>query len=266
MKHRDWLLAATDIDVRIGNHDGRRILRDISVLVCTGDRVCILGQNGSGKTTLLDVLSGERSPNSGSVWHSRNRKCSTVNSNEPSPPIAYVHQNPENSCIPDFTVAENLALALMRGRRPSVWRPAISKGRQSEILAALKAIGLDMKFCQRLDRSVNTLSGGEKQLLVLAMVLIQKPSVLLLDEFTASLDIGNIEKGMELVEAYAADADSATVLVTHDIERAVEWATRILVLNSGSIVLRISPEEKQLTRRASLVLKIKREVERVRDE
>jgi putative ABC transport system ATP-binding protein len=87
-----------------------------------------------------------------------------------------------------------------------------------------------------------------------------------LDEFTASLDVGNIEKGMELVEAYAADADSATVLVTHDIERAVEWATRILVLNSGSIVLRISPEEKQLTRRASLVSKIKREVERVRDE
>lgn len=266
MNHRKWLLAATDIDVRIGNRDGRTILDGISLIVCNGDRVCILGQNGSGKTTLLDVLSGERAPNSGSVCYSRNGGRSANNSNEPSFPIAYVHQNPEGSCIPDFTVAENLALAIMRGHRPSIWRSAISKVRTSQILEALKTVGLDMEFCHRLDRSVNTLSGGEKQLLALAMVLIQKPSVLLLDEFTASLDNRNIKKGMELVDAYASGIDSATVLVTHDIQRAVDWATRILVLNRKRIVLRISSEEKQLTRRASLVSKIREEVERVHDE
>ncbi len=261
MKNREWLLAATNIGVRIGDHAGRRIIEAISLFVCKGDRVCILGPNGSGKTTLLDVLSGERSPNSGSVWYSRTWERSVINSKERSLPVAYVHQNPEGSCIPEFTVAENLALALMRGHRPAVWRSAISKARRRAILVALEAIGLDAMFSQRLDRFVNTLSGGERQLLVLAMVLIQKPAVLLLDEFTASLDLRHVEEGMQLVEAYAAGADSATVMITHDIDRAIQWATRILVLKSGRVALRIGPEEKELVRRTSLMLKLRKEIE-----
>src|SRR3984957_3679562 len=157
------------------------VLRDVVLEVDRGDLVGVLGPNGSGKTTLLRLLGGVLAPASGSVTL-ENRPLAEWSRREIARRIAFVPQ--ETTAPFDFTV---LDIVLM-GRFPHLGAFAL-EGPEDLAIArrALEATGTDSFE----GRAFSTLSGGEKQRVIVASALAQSPELLLLDEPTASLDIGH---------------------------------------------------------------------------
>ncbi len=163
------------------------IVRDLSTTILRGDRVGIIGPNGSGKSTLLKLILGEIAPTSGQVALGTRLR------------IAYFDQN--RSCLdPDKTVRENMSEASDY---------VTIKGRPRHTIGYLK----DFLFSrQRIDAPVKTLSGGERNRLLLAKIFTGSANLMVLDEPTNDLDV----ETLELLEDLLADYEGTLLLVSHD--------------------------------------------------
>jgi len=198
------------------------VLQNISFTAAAGELICILGPSGCGKSTLLNILSGFLAADAGTV---------TVNGRQvvkPGPDRCVVFQ--EDALFPWLTVAENIAFGMAGGfrRRGTV---------RAEVDRFVSLVGL-APYRDYLPRE---LSGGMKQRVALARVLILNPMVLLMDEPFASLD-ALLREEMQNVLLELWRAFSHTILfVTHDVGEAVTLADRILVMgkNPGTIAMDI---------------------------
>ena len=211
-------------------------LDGVSLKVARGDLVGILGPNGSGKTTLLNVLAGGLTPRTGCVLLD-DRPMVDCSRREIARQLALV---PQNTHAPfDFSV---LDIVLM-GRFPHLGAFAL-EGPDDLAIArrALHATGTEAFE----HRGFNTLSGGEKQRVAIASALAQSPRLLLLDEPTASLDIGYQIEVQLLLERLNVDEGVTMVLSTHDLNLAAALC-RTLVLLRGGRVLASGPTEDVLT-------------------
>ncbi|MGE0703520.1 MAG: ABC transporter ATP-binding protein [Vicinamibacterales bacterium] len=212
------------------------VLDQVSLTVERGDLVGILGPNGSGKTTLLKVLAGSLSPTTGEVRLDR-RPLTSWSRREIARRIAFV---PQETFAPfDFSV---LDIVLM-GRFPHLGRFAL-EGPDDLAIArdALRATGTEAFE----DRSFSTLSGGEKQRVVIASALAQSPEMLLLDEPTASLDIGHQFDVQQLLGRLNRDHAVTMILSTHDLNFAAALCRRLVLLRGGR-VLAAGPTPEVLT-------------------
>jgi iron complex transport system ATP-binding protein len=216
--------------------DTHRVLEDVSLSVQAGDLVGILGPNGSGKTTLLNLLDAALTPDHGSVVLD-GRPLAGWSRREIARRIAVVPQ--ETHAPFDFTV---LDIVLM-GRFPHLGVFAL-EGPDDVAIArrALEATGT-AEFETRIFR---TLSGGEKQRVVIASALAQSPRLLLLDEPTASLDLGHQMEVRALLERLNTDDGVTMVLSTHDLNLATALCRRLILLKNGR-VLAAGPTSEVLT-------------------
>jgi iron complex transport system ATP-binding protein len=214
-----------------GRHD--HVLKGVVLEVDRGDLVGILGPNGSGKTTLLKLLGGVLRPASGSVTLD-GRPLAGWSRREIARRVAFVPQ--ETSAPFDFTV---LDIVLM-GRFPHLGAFAL-EGPEDLAIArhALEATGTSAFE----DRAFSTLSGGEKQRVVIASALAQSPELLLLDEPTASLDIGHQIEVRTLLRRLNADNGVTMVLSTHDLNLAAGLCRRLVLLNDGQVLATGRTEE-----------------------
>lgn len=195
------------------------VLRDVSFEVSPGGFLCILGPSGCGKTTLLKLIAGFMAPSSGIVEIS-GRKVS-----RPGPDRCVVFQ--EDALFPWLTVAENVAFGV-KGRMPA-------RRIRSEVSRYLEMVGLGA--CGNyLPREI---SGGMKQRVALARVLILKPQVLLLDEPFGALDAQTREEMQKLLLTLWKELSHTVLFITHDLGEAITLADRILVMdkNPGRIRL-----------------------------
>ena len=175
-----------DVDQVSKAYEGVAIVRDLSVRIMRGDRVGLIGPNGSGKTTLLRLLLGETEPDSGEVRHGTRLQ------------VAYFDQQREQ-LDPDRTVADSVADG----------DTVIVNGQERHVLGYLA----DFLFPRERARSpVRSLSGGERNRLLLARLFARPANVLVLDEPTNDLDIETLELLEELIDAF----DGTVLLVTHD--------------------------------------------------
>jgi iron complex transport system ATP-binding protein len=215
---------------------GHHVLRDVVLEVDRGDLVGVLGPNGSGKTTLLRLLGGVLAPASGSVTLD-GRPLAEWSRREIARRVAFVPQ--ETTAPFDFTV---LDIVLM-GRFPHLGAFAL-EGPEDLAIArrALEATGT----ASFEDRGFSTLSGGEKQRVVIAGALAQAPALLLLDEPTASLDLGHQIEVQMLLRRLNADSGVTMVLSTHDLNLAAALCRRLVLLKDGQ-VLAAGPTEEVLT-------------------
>jgi iron complex transport system ATP-binding protein len=212
------------------------VLTGVSLAVGRGDLVGVLGPNGSGKTTLLHVLAGGLMPRTGSVVLD-GRPMSEWSRREVARRLAIV---PQDTHAPfDFSV---LDIVLM-GRFPHLGAFAL-EGPEDLAIArgALRATGTEAFET----RAFNTLSGGEKQRVVIASALAQSPRLLLLDEPTASLDIGYQIEVQTLLERLNADSGVTMVLSTHDLNLAAALCRSLVLLRDGR-VLAAGPTDEVLT-------------------
>ncbi len=194
------------------------VLESIDIKADTGEFVCLLGPSGCGKSTLLKIISGFIPPSAGSVMLN-SRKVS-----RPGPDRCVIFQ--EDALFPWLTVAENIAFGLkgQAGNRKII---------QDETERFLSLVGLG-PFRDYLPHEV---SGGMKQRVALARVLILKPQVLLMDEPFAALDAQTREEMQNLLLALWKQLSHTVLFVTHDVSEAVTLADRILLMdrNPGRI-------------------------------
>ncbi|PRB15533.1 energy-coupling factor ABC transporter ATP-binding protein [Microbacterium sp. MYb62] len=187
--------------------DGRPVLRDVTVEL-SAPTIAVIGANGSGKSTFARLLNGLVAPSSGTVSvHGRDsmRDRAAVRRQ-----VGFVFTNPDAQILMP-TPAEDLALSL-RGRSPF--------DTAALVRATLEAHGLG----DHADVPASSLSGGQKQMLALASVLITEPALIVADEPTTLLDLRNARRIGDLLLAQQAQV----VVVTHDLELAARCATAVL--------------------------------------
>lgn len=201
-------------------------LRDVSLDVARGSLTGLIGPNGCGKTTLLKLLAGILTPDSGTVAMN-GRALSTMPRRQVARRIAVVPQ--ETHPAFDYT---SLEMTLM-GRHPHLG-PFELEGPSDEAIArdALRATGTD----DLADRLYMTLSGGEKQRVVIASALAQSPEVLLLDEPTASLDLGYQLEIASLLRRLNRDRSVTMIMATHDLNLAASLCDTMMLMRGGGVI------------------------------
>jgi iron complex transport system ATP-binding protein len=208
-------------------------LRDVSVRIARGSLTGLIGPNGCGKTTLLKLLAGVFTPHSGSVTLD-GRTLTSMSRRHVARRIAVVPQETHPSF--EYTVLE---MALM-GRHPHLG-PLQLEGPTDLAIAeeALAATGTS-RLAQR---SFMMLSGGEKQRVVIASALTQSPEVLLLDEPTASLDLGyQLEMGV-LLQRLNKERAVTMVMATHDLNLAASLCDTLVLMRDGRVLASGSTDE-----------------------
>lgn len=222
----------------------RDILQNLNLCVNEGELVIIVGGNGAGKSTVLNVISGLLMPDSGSVWLEQRNITSTLGRKR-SALIAKVLQDPKLGTMEHMTILENMAFAAQRGQRRSLF-PFVRANMYKKFQSQLAELGMGLE--NRMDDLVANLSGGQRQALSLIMALASDSKILLLDEITAALDPNAAEKIMQIAAKIVRQDQKTTIMITHNMEHAIKYADRILLLSNGRFVKEFSGEEtKKLT-------------------
>ena len=204
-------------------------LDHLDLSVSAGEFVTVLGSNGSGKSTMFNIILGSMFPDEGRVILG-DRDITRMKDYKRAYDIGCLYQNPLRGTAPNLTLEENLALAYTRKASPSFF--ALNR----KDSAYFKE--------DRMKTKMGLLSGGQRQAASLIMATIAEPELLLLDEHTAALDPGAAEKVMELTKKIVEEKKITTLMVTHDMDYALEYGTRTILLDSGKIRMDLSGEER----------------------
>lgn len=199
----------------------KKILNDINLKIMKGSNYCIIGPNGSGKTSLLNILTQHLSSYSGKVIY-MDRDLKTYNKKQLSKTLGYVAQF--ESMAFDFNVWN----FVMMGRNPH--KSFFERENSEDIEIVLNALD-SVKIRHLAERSINSLSGGEKQRAILARALAQTPSIMILDEPSNHLDITNQIRLLKIL----LDLNITTVTAMHDLNLAIQFFKEIIVLKDQKI-------------------------------
>ncbi|MBC7347197.1 MAG: ABC transporter ATP-binding protein [Clostridia bacterium] len=204
------------------SYNSRPVLKNVEFEVNRGELFSILGNNGAGKTTLLKCLNKILRPQRGTILVEE-KDLAALDRREVARRLGYVAQRHEST---RFTVFD----AVLLGRKPHIkWGPT---ARDLEIVRnVLQALGMEELSLRYLDE----LSGGELQKVVIARALAQEPRVLLLDEPTSNLDLKNQFEVLRIVKEAARERNIAVVVVMHDLNLALRFADKFLLLKNGTI-------------------------------
>ena len=185
--------------------------------------LAVLGNNGAGKSTLLDLLAGMAKPREGSVLVAGD-EVSGLSRRQVARRIAYVAQQ---QTFPHLSVYDEVLL----GRKPHVSWGISEHDRQvvAHCIASLQLEGFANRYCDEL-------SGGERQKVFIARALAQEPQILILDEPTSALDPKNQLEVLGAIRTITQERQLATVLVLHDINMALRFCNRFMLVRNGRVV------------------------------
>ena len=217
------------------------IFDDFSLQVKDKEFVSIIGSNGSGKTSLLNIICGSIPVDKGEITVN-GQKINSLEEFKRYRRIGRVYQNPALGTCPNMTMLENLSLADNKGKAFGLGRGTNYK-RKDFYREQLAALGLGLE--NKMDVKLGSLSGGQRQAVALVMATLTPIDFLILDEHTAALDPKTAEIIMELTDKVVREKNLTAIMVTHNLRYAVEYGSRILMMDKGHIVLDKAGEEKQ---------------------
>jgi putative ABC transport system ATP-binding protein len=217
-----------------GTIDEVRALDNINLDVNAEDFITVIGSNGAGKTTLLNVIAGVYPPERGGKIIVNGKDVTNLSEHKCAQYIGRVYQDPHTGTAAKMTIAENMSLAILRGQSRGL-RTAITSRRKEIFRAVLAPLGLGLE--DRLTALVGTLSGGQRQALALVMGTMSKPSLLLLDEHTATLDPKTARIVLELTEMIVTHDKMTAIMVTHNMELALRYGNRLVMMHKGRIIV-----------------------------
>ncbi len=220
-----------------GTVNEKQALKGLSLHLEAGDFVTIIGANGAGKSTLFNAICGSFFTDEGTIVldgedityqpnHIRARN------------IGRLFQDPMSGTAPGMTIEENLALACSSGG----WLSKVTKAEKK--LFREKLCELKMGLEDRMHQPVGLLSGGQRQALTLVMATIIPPKLLLLDEHTAALDPGTATKVLDLTKSLVEEHNLTCMMITHNMQSALDLGNRTLMMNDGNIILDVANEER----------------------
>lgn len=226
-----------------GTVNEKKALDRLSLSLADGDFATIVGSNGAGKSTTFNAITGAFIVDEGQIildgkdiTYQREYVRSRV--------IGHLFQDPLKGTAPHMTIEENMALAYLRASgRKHAYFSRVNRAEKEMFREMLSQ--LDMGLEDRMKQPVGLLSGGQRQALTLLMATMVTPRLLLLDEHTAALDPATAEKVLRLTKKIIEEHHITCLMVTHNMQQALELGNRILMMDSGSIVLDLKGEEKR---------------------
>jgi putative ABC transport system ATP-binding protein len=226
-------------------------LNGIDLEVPAGQFVSIIGSNGSGKSTFLNAVAGTFPVTAGRIVVG-GADVTKQGEHVRSRMIGRVFQDPRAGTAPSMTIEENLAISLLRSKRSSL-RRGVTNPRREVMRTQLSRLGMGLE--DRLKAGVNKLSGGQRQAMSLLMATIAEPSLLLLDEHTAALDPKVAATIMQLTAALVAERGLTTLMVTHNMELALRYGDRLIMMHAGRVVLDLDDAQKRALEVGDLIEK-----------
>ena len=249
-------LENISITFNAGTPDENKALKKINLEIEQGDFITVIGSNGAGKSTLYNIISGTLSPTTGKIF----LDMSSGQDKEPlkklksgivdithtpeykrAAYIGRIFQNPLLGTAGKMSLVDNMMICSKKG-----WKGlkiSLNKKKREEFREQLKQLNMGLE--DRLNDNVDQFSGGQRQALTLLMSVLSKPAILLLDEHTAALDPSNAALVMELTRKFAKEYNLTVMMVTHNMQQALDYGNRLLMMDAGEIILDISGEEKQ---------------------
>lgn len=224
-----------------GTINEKAALCDLCLHLEPGDFVTVIGGNGAGKSTMLNAVAGVWPVDKGSITID-GVDVTGLPEYKRAKYIGRVFQDPMMGSAPNMQIMENLALAARRGR-PRGLKWGVTRQEKEFYHEKLKSLGLGLE--DRMTSKVGLLSGGQRQALTLLMASLQKPKLLLLDEHTAALDPGTAAKVLELSDSIVEENGLTAMMITHNMRDAIDHGNRLIMMNSGRVVLDIRGEEKK---------------------
>ncbi len=215
-------------------------LQNINLHVFPDQFVTIIGSNGAGKSTLFNVIAGVFPPTQGDI-EIAGVVVTQLSEHRRAGLIGRVFQNPLMGTAASMTIAENLTLALLRAETPSL-RLGVTQNRRKVFYDLLAPLDLGLE--DRLDTQVALLSGGQRQALTLIMACLAHPKILLLDEHTAALDPATAKKILKLTQDIIRTQKLTTLMITHNMQQALDFGDRTLMMDQGQIILDLSSDRK----------------------
>ncbi len=213
-------------------------IHNLSLHVAPGDFVTIIGANGAGKSTLFNAIAGSFYTDSGSITLDGN-DITFLPEYRRAKIIGRLFQDPLLGTAPGMTIEENLALAAGAGG----WLSHVTREEKAAFRDRLALLGMGLE--ERMKHPVGLLSGGQRQALTLMMATMAKPKLLLLDEHTAALDPGTADKVLQLTRDIVENEHLPCLMITHNMQSALDLGNRTLMMDSGNIILDISNEERR---------------------
>ena len=241
----DTLLRVEDLKIYypvagsgFGKKEFVKAVDGVTFEVKKGEVFGIVGESGCGKSTLGRGVCKLENLTSGHVYLD-GEDITFTPQHVRAKSIGRLYQDPMRGTAPGMTIEENLALAAGRGG----WLSHTTKQEKERFREELKK--LDIGLEERMSHPVGLLSGGQRQALTLLMATMNPPKLLLLDEHTAALDPGTAEKVLSLTRRIVEEHQLTCLMITHNMQSAIDLGNRILMMDSGKIVLDIGGEEKK---------------------
>ncbi len=225
----------------------KKVIDNLSIDVKDGDFITVIGSNGAGKSSLLNAISGKIEIDAGNIYLD-GKNINSKKEHNRATEIGRLFQDPLKGTAPNLTIEENLALAYFRGNKKhnfftKLFAPAIKKQDRKIFKEYLKVLDLGLE--DRLKMKVGLLSGGQRQALTLLMATINPPKLLLLDEHTAALDPKTESKVMRVTNKIIDEHKITTIMITHNIEQALKYGNRMIVLANGRVIFDFDKVKKE---------------------
>ncbi len=229
----------------------KRAIRGIDLEIDDGDFITVIGGNGAGKSTLLNLISGVHMADTGSITLD-GEDITNLPEYKRAKYLGRVFQDPMMGTAANMEIEENLAMAYRRGKKRGLsWY--IKNEEKEQYIEKLKLLDLGLET--RTHSKVGLLSGGQRQAITLLMATLQKPKLLLLDEHTAALDPKTAKKVLELTEEFVTQDNLTTFMITHNMNDAIRYGNRLIMMKDGQVVYDVRGEEKKNLTVADLLAK-----------
>ena len=231
-----------------GTPDENTALKNINLEINKGDFITVIGSNGAGKSTLYNIIAGTLTPTTGKIFLDTTDKNGQPTVKEISKDPEYkraeyigrIFQNPLLGTAGKMSLEDNMMICSKKG-----WKGLkISLNKKMREYFKSELVQLNMGLENRLNDNVEQFSGGQRQALTLLMAVMSKPAILLLDEHTAALDPTNAAIVMEITKRFAEEYNLTVMMVTHNMQQALDYGNRLLMMDGGEIILDIKGEEK----------------------
>lgn len=224
-----------------GTPDEKVAIDDIDIALNKGEFLTIIGSNGAGKTTLLNLITGTFEADKGDIFID-GLNVTHLPEHKRAVYMGRIFQNPLMGTAASMTIEENLGMADLRGKTRTL-RWGVSRKKRAHYIQMLKKMKLGLE--NRLKQSVNLLSGGQRQSLTLLMATLSLPKLLLMDEHTAALDPKTAMRVMKLTAEIVHQNQLTAIMVTHNMEQAIKYGNRLIMLHEGRVQLDIRGREKE---------------------
>ena len=223
-----------------GTVNENKAIDNTNFKVETGDFITIIGSNGAGKTTLFNLISGNIFPTQGNI--SINGKDVTkVPEYKRAKNVGRIFQNTTLGTAGQMTIEDNMIIALTKGFKGL--RRSLTNKKREFFREHLKHLDMGLEY--RLKDNVGLLSGGQRQAMTLLMMVLSKPDLILLDEHTAALDPKNARIILDLTVKYISQYSLTTLMITHNMNHAIKYGNRLLMMDKGDIIMDVKGEEKK---------------------